>query len=71
MPFLEMHCAILDHMQFSSVFRGDEMLRLDHESLRITVSSVDSAITETLRITENITSIKAYFQFTRGLHKPI
>ncbi len=65
---LELQCAIINCMQFASVSRADEMLRLDHESLRFTGNSIDSAVVATLEITKNNTPSKTHFSFTRGLH---
>jgi len=65
---LEFECAILNCMQFSSVTRADEMLRLDIESLKFTGDSIDSPVVATLEYTKNNVSTKSHFVFSRGLH---
>jgi len=65
---LEFECAILCAVQFASVSRADEMLRLDIESLKFTGNTIDAPITATLEYTKNNLLSKTHFTFTRGVH---
>ncbi len=55
-------------MQFSSVFRADEMIRLNIDSLWFIGSTIDSPVVATLEIAKNNANTRTHFTFTRGLH---
>jgi len=65
---LEFAVATINCMQFTTLTRGDEMLRLDIEMLRFTGTAIDSPIVATLEYTKNNVRTKTTFTFIRGLH---